>query len=82
MKLFITHNPESKDKVLISKVPGFKGICKPTWLNNSELDSRLDQGNTGFFKLVKKHWLWGYKKYGKEFHGIIKRDGFIYTTKT
>lgn len=59
--------------MLISKVKGFEGPCKPTWLNKSQLYNRLDGGISGFFKLVEKKFGF-YFKIGKEFHGII-RDG-------
>jgi len=58
-------------KIIISNVAGYEGRCTPTWINHNQVCHMLDQGVSGFFKLVEKHW-WGYKKVGKEFHGIIK----------
>lgn len=65
-------------KTLKSNVFGYKGLCKPTWINHNQVCHMLDQGVTGFFRLVEKRW-WGYKKVGKEFHGIIK-NGEVETT--
>ena len=59
--------------MLISKVKGYEGPCKPTWINRNQLDHRFDGGVTGFFKLVKKRFGF-YFKTGKKFHGIV-RDG-------
>jgi len=60
-------------KTLVSNVSGHKGLCAPTWINSNQTCNRLDQGITGFFKLVRKRW-WGYQKVGKEFHGIVRED--------
>lgn len=65
---------------LISKVKGFEGTCSPTWLNTNQILNRLDQGVTGFFKLVKPSFF-GLRKTGKEFHGIINQDGIVETTE-
>ena len=59
--------------MLISRVKGFEGKCKPTWLSRNQINIRLDGGVSGFFKLVAG----GYGIYwriGKEFPGFIK-DG-------
>jgi len=66
-------------KILNSKVPGFVGECSPTWINYNQVDHRIDGGITGFFKLVKKVWIFKVKT-GKEFHGIIK-NGIVETTE-
>ncbi|MCP4493152.1 MAG: hypothetical protein GY820_38510 [Gammaproteobacteria bacterium] len=71
---------------LTSRVEGFKGRCKPTWLNTNQIHNRIDVGITGFFRLIKTIWIFkpyiGFnKKSGKEFHGII-RGGVVYTTET
>jgi hypothetical protein len=66
---------------LDSMVPGHEGPCRPTWLNMSEIYRRFG-GNgyyTGYFKLVKP-FLFGYRKYGKEFHGYIK-GSIVYSTE-
>jgi len=64
---------------LKSKVKGFEGLCKPIWLNKNQVCHRLDNGITGFFKLIHKKF--GiYFKIGKEFHGIIK-DRIVYSTE-
>jgi len=59
--------------MLISKVKGFEGQCKPTWLNHNLVYHRFDGGVSGFFKLVEKRFGY-YFKIGEEFHGIV-RDG-------
>ncbi len=61
---------------LTSKVPGFKGTCKPTWLNTNQVYNRFDDGITGFFRLVNR---FGFKT-GDVFHGIIKSDRCVYST--
>ena len=66
--------------ILRSNVPGFKGQCVPTWINNNQIDRRLDQGITGFIKLVKRWPILGWIKHGEEFHGII-RNGIVETTE-
>lgn len=66
---------------LKSLVPGFEGQCKPTWLNKNQVDIRVTGAITGSFKLVRKHWLFGYIKTGKEFHGYISSKGDVRTTK-
>ena len=65
---------------IMSQVKGFEGICAPTWLNSNQAMHRLDQGVTGFFKLVERRW-WGFKRVGEEFHGII-RGNHVETTET
>lgn len=70
-----------QDKHLQSEVPDFKGPCVPVWLNTNQVDLRTQSvGITGFFKLVRKHWLFGHVKTGKEFHGYITNDGRVKTT--
>jgi len=65
--------------IITSKVPGYVGLCKPTWINRNQICHRIDGGITGFFKLVRKKW--GiYWRTGKEFHGIIE-DGVVKTTE-
>ncbi len=59
--------------MLISKVKGFEGPCKPTWVNRNQIDHRLNGGVSGFFKLVIKKFGVHFRT-GKEFHGIV-RDG-------
>lgn len=66
-------------KILHSTVKNFEGDCSPTWLNNNQIDNRLDGGITGFFKRVKPGFLFK-RKHGKEFHGII-RNGIVYSTE-
>ena len=66
--------------MLISRVKGFEGPCKPTVLNRNKVCHRFDGGVTGFFKLVKKRFGF-YFKTGKEFHGIIKSKNFIDSTE-
>ena len=56
---------------LVSVVKGNEGLCLPTWLNENTVCNRLDRGITGYFRLVKKFWIFNIQ-YGKEFHGIIK----------
>ena len=56
--------------ILLSRVPGHVGYCKPTWLNTNQIYNRLDGGITGTFKLVKRWWIF-YFRIGQEFHGII-----------
>ena len=66
-----------------SKVPGHEGPCKPTWLNLNQIDRRTN-GHfvaTGFFRNVRRHWLFGWLKYGKEFHGGIKPDRTVHSTE-
>ena len=60
-------------------VDGFKGKCKPTWLNSNRWFHRIDGGISGFFKLTKKRFGF-YWKTGEEFHGII-RNGIVYSTE-
>jgi hypothetical protein len=67
-------------KLLVSRVPGHIGSCRPIWLNTSQIDLRTQRcGITGFFRLVKPFLFW-YKSYGEEFHGYIE-NGEVYTTK-
>jgi len=73
-KIFVKPPPK-----LISKVPGYEGLCWKTWVNRSSLDRRLFGGTTGFFKLMKKKFGITYQ-YGFEFHGII-RDNEVHTTE-
>ena len=65
-----------------SKVPGYEGPCKPTWINKNQVCNYLDGGVTGFFKLVTRFphipvWV----KTGKEFHGIIRESGIVESTE-
>ena len=78
MKKFLKYLAEIFDNItsiwiinpIPSEVPNFKGPCRPTWLNNNEIDIRLT-GSTGFFRVVNKKF--GiYWKIGKEFHGRIE----------
>lgn len=64
-------------KHLISEVEGFEGLCTPTWLNYNQIDIRTSGFVGGFFKSIKKHWLFGWIKTGKEFHGFIGVDGKV-----
>lgn len=57
----------------LSKVPGFEGLCKPTWLNRNQITRRLTGETTGFFRLVKKRFgIWW--KVGEEFHGKLDSE--------
>lgn len=57
-------------KPIISKVPGYAGLCKPTWLNKNIITRRLTGETTGFFRIVTKRFgLWW--KRGEEFHGKL-----------
>ena len=56
--------------ILKSRVKGFEGECRHTWLNKNQIYNRLDGGITGFFKSVK-YFLGFPFKVGKPFHGII-----------
>ncbi len=65
--------------LLRSRVPNHNCACAPTWLNTNTVCNRLDNGITGFFRRVERG-LFGYKKVGEEFHGIIRR-GVVYSTE-
>jgi len=67
-------------KMFKSNVPGFIGECSPTWINKSELDRRTSGYGyfTGFFKIVKRWWIFKYKS-GREFHGKII-NGEVHST--
>ncbi len=67
--------------MFISRVKGFEGLCKPTWINKNQVCHKFDGGVSGFFKLVKMKWGF-YFKTGKEFHGIIKDGKHVDTTKS
>lgn len=67
-------------KLFRSRVPSHVGACAPTWLNTNSVCNMLDGGVTGFFRLVERRRLFGYKKVGEEFHGII-RNGVVETTQ-
>lgn len=49
----------------------YKGECYPIWINQNQVDNRLDGGVSGFFRQVKR---WHGIPYcvGEEFHGIQK----------
>lgn len=66
--------------MLISKVEGYKGPCRPTWINKNQVCNRLDGGFTGFFKLVKKRFGLHFKT-GEQFHGIVKDGKTVETTE-
>jgi hypothetical protein len=66
--------------MLISKVKGFEGPCKPTWINKNQIDRKFDGGVSGFFKLVKKRFGF-YFKTGKQFHGIVRDGKHVETTE-
>lgn len=68
-----------KPRIIESKVPDFEGLCSPTWLNHNQIDNRLDRGITGFFRIIKKKFIFYYRS-GEEFHGIVRRNK-IHTTK-
>lgn len=61
-------------KTFISEVPGFEGECAISYINTNKIDARIFGGYTGFFRLVKKHWLLGKIRTGKQFHGAICTD--------
>ena len=61
--------------MLTSKVKGYEGPCKPTWVNRNQVCNRFDGGVSGFFRLVRKR-LGIHLKTGDQFHGIV-RDGKI-----
>jgi len=72
----------SKNGTILSKVPGFEGECRPTWVNRNEIYLRVDGGVSGFFRLTKRKWGITFKV-GKEFHGIVRWGrNFIESTKT
>lgn len=71
---------------LRSIVDGHRGPCLPTWVNKNQVLHRLDDGVTGFFRLVEERKGWRrifgrWKKVGKEFHGIIKPDNVVKSTQ-
>lgn len=68
-------------KLFDSLVLGHEGLCKPTWICKNIVEIRTTGAITGCFKNVKKHWLWGYVRRGKEFHGYIDSKGKIRTTE-
>lgn len=68
-------------KPLTSLISGHEGPCKPTWLNKNIVDIRTTGAITGSFKNVRKHWLFGWIKFGKEFHGYIDSKGSVRTTE-
>ena len=57
--------------VFHSRVAGHLGPCAPTWLNTNQVYNRADGGVTGFFKPVKRG-RFCVRRYGEEFHGIIR----------
>ena len=59
-----------QDKHLQSEVPHFTGSCIPTWVDTNTYSGF----RAGLFRLVKKHWLFGYLKTGNEFYGWISND--------
>jgi hypothetical protein len=60
-------------RVLESRVPGHRGKCYPTWLNDNIFCRRMEgSGVTGFFKLLDG---------GKEFHGIVWDGGVVWSTE-
>lgn len=56
-----------------SIAPGYEGICTPVW--------RPKAGNTGFFRLLRPHWLFRFVKTGEEFHGCITKAGIVVGTE-
>ena len=66
--------------MLISKIKGYEGPCKPTWINAHRVCHKFDRGVTGFFKLVKKRFGF-YFKTGKEFHGIVRDGKYVESTE-
>ena len=69
-------------KTLISKVEGYEGECRPTWLNKNGFLRHQDQGISGFFRLVHRRFFGIPIRHGDEFHGIIKNgEGFITSTE-
>lgn len=62
--------------MLISKVSGFEGPCKPVWINRNQVCIRLDGFITGFFRLGR----WPFYK-SKEFHGYIKGNEVFSTER-
>jgi len=63
-------------KIWESAVEGHEGKCFDVWLNTNQIDHRFDMGITGFFRTLKRKFPY----IGKEFHGIIKRDGKVHST--
>lgn len=58
--------------VLQSKVPGHKGPCYPTWLNENQFLRRMEgPGVSGFYKLLSG---------GEEFPGIAWLDGNVWSS--
>jgi len=70
-----------RKRILTSFVHGHEGDCKPTWLNTNQVDFRVTTRVTGSFRNVKKHWLFGSIKFGKEFHGYIDSKGNVRSTE-
>ena len=67
-------------KPLDSKVPGHEGPCKPTWINESIIDCRMDGCINGFFKKAKRVlWIWW--PVGEEFRGVIGAHNKVYQSK-
>lgn len=71
----------SRKKIYTSLVKGHEGLCKPTWLDTNQVSIRVTTRVTGTFKNVKRHWLWGWIKYGEEFGGYISSKGDVRTTE-
>lgn len=72
------------NRTYISRVPGFEGACKPTWLNDNQVCRITDGVTTGFFRNTKvKHFCgFAYTVFvGEEFHGYIDRRGYVHSTE-
>ena len=70
--LAVKQGTEMLKPPLQSKVMGFTGPCIPVWINDNAVCRRMDDGISGFFRLVRPRWF-GRQKYGEEFHGIIRQ---------
>jgi hypothetical protein len=68
-------------KLIKSEVPNHEGWCKPVWLNRNSVNLRIDGRVTGFFRLVRKHRLFGWIKTGEQFHGYVTSKGVVKTTE-
>ena len=61
---------------LFSKVKGHEGPCIPVWLNENPIYRFARQGQSGFFRKVRRV-LWVNFRYGPEFHGVIREGGLV-----
>jgi len=58
--------------IFYSEVKGHEGPCKASWLNKNQIANRMDGGVTGFFRTVRRNRFGFWRRFGPQFHGIIK----------